>query len=772
MEDQTMQRTTLFPFLRRVRLPIGFTFLFVWLFCTLLYAAVGRSPTPIASGVMTEETSTPTSPLAATPQILLAKENVTITTLAWGDVNDDHRLDLAVGYADGLVQLWQNNRNDQRLVGLPPAMVSTKVWSLAWGDMDGDYDLDLVVGGNGGFVVYENVQGGLNFNSQKPGWAWQEGSPEIRSVAWADMDFDNDLDLAVGGFDIGPLVFRNDEGKGFAAPLRLAPAGSQTTAVAWGDFNNDYLLDLAVANSGQPSIVYENIEGKGFENSESSSPALDTRSIAWGNFNGDAWLDLAVGNYDAASQIFANTNGVLATTGTPVPTPAASMNPSQTTSIAWGDYNNDGTIELAVANDGQPSRVYEYVIRNNTGAFEEKWSSDAIPNANAIAWGDWNSDSDLDLAVAGHGNPTLGIFINVGGSVGSPLVFADRPGRTSDAYFLSAAEIITGPPLPTIEFTYALLGSDEKQELCYHYIDQDRGIEQPIIPTPVASTPWGGYTWYTATWQLPPGTIPNPPREESNGHNYYISDNARIRIDRQCSGTDIPSAFTAISPPFRVRITACIWPKAPRIRVVPQSGNQALYQFIGQITAGSGEITYTWEFGDGFTKEGQRVTHRYHTGGLYTVNLKVEGEPCPINRPSFASTPLYVAPEHTFFLPLVARHSAVKLAKTHPAAAEQPVVFSYTLPQVTGLTGRSEGVTALAWQRPQDQTSFAGYRVYRYALDEVDNLELLAELPPSVTEFSDPTSDCGHAYFVTTFAGDQESDASTTTYYGLPCPSE
>jgi subtilisin-like proprotein convertase family protein len=391
------------------------------------------------------------------------------STVAWGDVDGDGDLDLAVGNSGEFNQIY---RNDSGPGVITPTF--TLAWtapqtntttSLAWGDVDGDGDLDLAVGNSG-----EANQ--LYLNETAPGavtptltlaWSSTETDP-TNSLAWGDYDGDGDLDLVVGnGCSAAPTcrsfrLYRNDGGALTTSAAWSSTESNLAHSVAWGDADNDGDLDLAVGYSYQPIRLYRNDNGALQATAVwTSTETANTHSLAWGDVDGDGDLDLLAGNFGGPKRLYRNDGGTLTSSAA-----WSSVELDYTESVAWGDYDGDGDLDLAVGNtgfaSGQPSRLY----RNDSGTLTERavWSFNEIADTTSVAWGDMDRDGDLDLAMASVIGvpPNWWVYLNTRDAnrnlAASPMLSLVRPQPPADANFYSSAKVWPGVAIP---FTYTLL---------------------------------------------------------------------------------------------------------------------------------------------------------------------------------------------------------------------------------------------------------------------------------------------------------------------------
>jgi Ca2+-binding RTX toxin-like protein len=281
-------------------------------------------------------------------------------------------------------------------ISLPtPEMGETLNWqgTSAWGDIDNDGDLDaLITGldeqGKGTAAIY------LNQHDSNDGIydTFQtrieiEGIERVHSTVWGDYDNDGDLDLLLSGYDSDL-----DGNRDYA--VRIYQNNSDNGTV-------QFSLDLAFKDENGSATDSISLAGN---TDLSKMPAL-----VWDDFDNDGDLDIVVGGQveERNNQATLYLNSI-AEDGSRVYTPAALSLPSIIDgSISSVDYDNDGDQDLLITgHDGNApiTKLYRNEGRDKDG--QVTFIED--PNAQFIgltesdaAWGDFDNDGDLDVLLSG-----------------------------------------------------------------------------------------------------------------------------------------------------------------------------------------------------------------------------------------------------------------------------------------------------------------------------------------------------------------------------------
>jgi hypothetical protein len=243
------------------------------------------------------------------------------------------------------------------------------------------------------------------------------------SVATADFNRDGKLDLAVANFSDNTVSIFMGTGDGsFQAQVDYATA-TDPSSVAVGDFNKDGKMDLAVANgtdsSGNTvSVLLGNGDGtfQAHVDYQAGRGSFPVNSVAVGDFNRDGNLDVAVGNYGpdfltgSVSILLGNGDG----TFQPHVDYRAGVNP---VGVLVGDFNRDNKLDLAVPNNNAPQGV-SILLGNGDGSFQNAALYEVgggNPRTGMVA--DFDSDGNVDLAIANYSpnNPSnLSILLGNG----------------------------------------------------------------------------------------------------------------------------------------------------------------------------------------------------------------------------------------------------------------------------------------------------------------------------------------------------------------------
>jgi VCBS repeat-containing protein len=304
--------------------------------------------------------------------------------------------------------------------------------SVAVGDFNGDGNPDLAIANQLSSTVSVLVgSADGDFTRQAPDLA--VGDFPV-SVAAGDFNADQDLDLAVAnGFSGTVSVLLGGNGASFTRQTPELTIGGTPWSVAVGDFNGDGDPDLAVANqmSNNVSVLLGSAGGGFIRQTSNLAVGAGPTSVAVGDFNGDNDPDLAVANqFDGTVSVLLGTPGGGGFSG---PTLAGNYTSGlDLMSVAVGDFNGDSDPDLAVG-DMSPG-VIRVFLGSTGGSFSRPTTLTVDSGVSSVAVGDFNRDADPDLAVANFNYGRVSVLIGgAGGSFSGPTDFTAGSGSPSIA---------------------------------------------------------------------------------------------------------------------------------------------------------------------------------------------------------------------------------------------------------------------------------------------------------------------------------------------------
>lgn len=281
---------------------------------------------------------------------------------------------------------------------------------VTWGDVDNDGDLDVYVANwwdETNLFYLNNGKG--EFSQQKTEAFLQTGYSETAS--WADYDKDGDLDLYVTNSSLDGLNNKNffikNNGDGrftLEANQNITRDFKNSRNVSWTDIDNDGDLDLFIANeSSTANQLFLNNNGSFTEvtSGDLVTSAKSSMGCSWADYDNDGDLDVFVTNLKEGNQLFnnqGNGNFQLVSSST------VGQTGSSFGSI-WGDVDNDGDLDLFVANaDFSGTKVSSFFYLNNgDGSFTKVTTGPVATYSGGTfgaAFGDYDNDGDLDLVTA------------------------------------------------------------------------------------------------------------------------------------------------------------------------------------------------------------------------------------------------------------------------------------------------------------------------------------------------------------------------------------
>ncbi|TXI14950.1 MAG: hypothetical protein E6Q66_05415, partial [Pedobacter sp.] len=343
------------------------------------------------------------------------------------DLNRDSKPDLVVGNSNNTVSIFQNATTSGAtattfgtaisLSGVAGSVSS----SVVVGDVDGDGlpDVVLVNSGSGVVSIFRNVSAGGAISFTTQALSFSTGTSPS-AIAMADLDGDGRLDLAVANSGSGNVfLFRNQSVSGtmaFASAQTLT-VGTTPRSLAVGDFDQDSRIDLVVANVGSNSVqVFRNTSVTGsisLSLSTTLSGLSTPTSLAIGDFNGDGFLDMSVANNLSGNNTVSVFKGVgvvgtISFTSLTVTTGASPL------ALALADFDGNGYPDIVTANSASNTISVLQTSATNSLSFTTKLDVSGLNSINTggLAAGDLNGDSMPDIVTTTSGTTNnVGVFL-------------------------------------------------------------------------------------------------------------------------------------------------------------------------------------------------------------------------------------------------------------------------------------------------------------------------------------------------------------------------
>jgi hypothetical protein len=325
---------------------------------------------------------------------------------AWGDFNNDGWLDLFITSFGGTQYnyCYTNNRDGTFTQVLPTLFPANNInsYGCAWADYDNDGYLDLVKGISNPFggstQLYRNNHNGTFANVTAASIG--NVGPGANNVVWGDYDNDGFVDLFLAvGYNGPDNVLLHNRGDGTFSRVTGNPMVTATGisgGASWGDYDNDGRLDLIVTRTSAGCLLYHNEGGGAFRQITNQVISMDTNAagVSWGDYDNDGFLDLFIAHLQSPNRLYHNngdgtltllTNGVIYQMTGP------------SSGGAWADYDNDGWLDLFVAN----YRGNSFLFHNDgQGGFTSVAGAvTEFGTGQGAAWGDYDNDGFPDLLV-------------------------------------------------------------------------------------------------------------------------------------------------------------------------------------------------------------------------------------------------------------------------------------------------------------------------------------------------------------------------------------
>jgi len=339
------------------------------------------------------------------------------------DINNDDFLDILItnGTTGGENNMLYINNNGESFSLLSDTITNDNSPSdgaaCADYDNDGNTDIFIVNWYNINNLLYNNT-GNVSFTKIDTGLI-VNGGGYSETAAWGDADNDGFVDLYISNSagNKKNILYRNTGTGYFEKIIDISPATDSyfSRSVNWIDYDNDGDQDLFVSNeNNQNNNLYRNdgnFEFTKLIGINIVSDNYNSISSSWADYDNDGDFDLFISNYQQHNQLFRNDNN---DTFTEISGPW-NTDIGCSFGSTFGDYDNDGDLDIFITNAYCSDDLNNYLYRNdgndNFSKVEDEFPATDLGNSFGCAWGDYDNNGFLDLVVANWQNETQNNYL-------------------------------------------------------------------------------------------------------------------------------------------------------------------------------------------------------------------------------------------------------------------------------------------------------------------------------------------------------------------------
>ena len=409
-------------------------------------------PLLISTQILSAQTFTELTPTPF-PSVLLS-------AVAFVDVDGDSDQDVLITGIDDqnlrIAKLYTNDGSGHFTESIGTPFDGIRFGSIAFADIDGDSDQDVLITGSNNdseeiAKLYTN-DGDGNFSELI-------GTPfdgvQFGSIAFADVDGDSDQDVLITGstsdFEEISKLYQNDGDGNFSELIGTPFDGVTTSSIAFADVDGDNDLDVLITgknNDLEPIAKLYSNDGLGnyTEVIGTTLVAVSRSAIAFADIDGDGDQDVLITGEEfspiPATQLY--TNDGLGNFTEIVDFPFSFLLGVQSGSVAFADIDEDGDQDVLItgSNFNGLEHVAKLFTNDGLGNFTEITGTPFIGVRGSIAFADVDGDNDQDVLLTGFNNDSEGV---------AKLYINDGLVNTNN-HFLNANNFdFTLSPNPTIE---------------------------------------------------------------------------------------------------------------------------------------------------------------------------------------------------------------------------------------------------------------------------------------------------------------------------------